>query len=384
MAPPSEVQVRIDNNRDLIPGEEITGTATLTLSKPLSISELTITILGRAFSLIDRVYLVRNFQAEWRGQSFFFKRFVVLVPSPTVLPTGAHSFPFKFRLPTVTERVNGNWHLFMKWKNRSPFPGKKSVIPLPGTMSMGCNQTWGSTKVNVEYAILTKVKKGPEAGFFLSMPKDVRSLTVAFPPRPDLAQAADSAPWQQITRTIETPAGSANVTCRIPQVLFQGANVSIYFRSDRPLILKSLKVRLYEVYIVRARSVLWPEKRTKATDILHLVHAEGFQTPFSSEFLLVSSPKLPENAPMQFMTFNVACLAHWMEIKYRVAPPGAESSTKDAMKDISVQIQSRAAGRAKENARQGQQTCGEERSQVFNEEQYRSWTAEKKKDKSKQ
>ena len=135
---------------------------------------------------------------------------------------------------------------------------------------------------------------------------------------------------------------------------------------------------------MRARSVLWPEKRTKATGILHLVHAEGFQTPLSSEYLLVCSPELPEHAPMQFMTFNVACLAHWMEVKYSVMSPSAKSDTKDAMKDISVQIQSRAAGRAEKNEHQGKHTCWEERFQVFNEEQYRSWAAEKKKGKNKQ
>ncbi|OQE44554.1 hypothetical protein PENCOP_c002G06050 [Penicillium coprophilum] len=378
MSPTNEVRVTITNPENLMPGEDITARATLTLIKPLSVSELTVTIFGRAYTSISRTYVVRNFSYEWLGQGFFFKRFVVLIRSPTTLPAGEHSFSFTVQLPTSTEQVQGNWHFFNKWKDRAPFPGKNSVHPLPGTMAMGCNQTWGTASAHVEYIVSTAMKKGPEAGFFSSIPKGSSVFVVSPRPRPDLPQVPVAGSWQQLTRTIQTPNGTANITCRLPQVLTQRSQIPVYFKADRPLELTGLKIKIHVVYLVRGRHVIFPEKRTKCTHTVWLVKAETGSMELGSEFLLAKSTEFPEAVPMTFVTFNLACLAHWMEIKYRVRAPGGNTEVKDVMKDISVQVQSWTGGQAQGNGVQIRQAGEGLIGEVLNEEEYRRWSAEKK------
>lgn len=379
MAPCNEVHVTIDNSDTPIPGQDITATATLTLTKPLSISELTVSIYGRVFSRIYRQYVLSNFRYDWRGQGFLFKRFVVLIQSPTTLPPGTHTFPFKLQLPATTEHVRSNWNMFNKWKPRDPFPGNDTPHPLPGTLTdMVVSETWGSTDAKVEYIIETKIKKGPEAGFFESMPNDGRTFTVASRPRPDLPQSPESSPWQQVVRTIQTPAGPANITCRLPQVLIQGGKVPIYLKSDRPLILTGLKIKLFIVYLVRGRNLIWPDKRTNVTDTIQLVKAETGSVQLSAEYVLVCAPQIPPGVPLAFVTFNLACLAHWLEIKYRVTLPGEKEETKAVMKDISVQMQSGVGGWVAGGNGQGEKVDRSLVGQVFNEEEYRKWKAEKK------
>lgn len=382
MAPSNEVLVTIDNPDTPIPGQDITATATLTLTKPLSVSEFTVSIYGRTFSRIYRQYVFSNFRYDWRGQGFFFKRFVVLIQTPTTLPPGTHTFPFRLQLPATTEQVRGNWHMFNKWKPRDPFPGKDNTHPLPGTLAdMAASETWGSTEGKVEYIIEANIQKGPEAGFLDSMPKDTRTFTVASLPRPDLPQSLNSAqiPWQQVVRTIQTPDGPANITCRLPQVLIQGAKAPIYLKSDRSLVLTGLKIKLSLEYLVRGRNLIWPEKRTSVTPGAQLVKAETGSLPLSAEYVPVRVLEISRGVPLAFVTFNLACLAHWLEIKFRVTEPGGNQETKAVMKDISVQVQSWVGGWAGENGQgQGKQVGGSFARQVFNEEEYRKWQAEKK------
>ncbi|KAK2760159.1 hypothetical protein FQN54_002225 [Arachnomyces sp. PD_36] len=379
MSPANEVRLTIRNHHNPIPGEDINATATLALTKPLSVSELTVSILGRAYSSIDRTYVVRNFHYEWLGQGFFFKRFVVLIPSPTTLPPGEHTFPFTFQLPASTEQVQGNWHFFNKWKDRAPFPGKDNVHPLPGTMSMACNQTWGGVNAHVEYVMSATVKKGPDAGFTTSMPTGASVFTVAPRPRPDLPQPSAAVSWQQITRTIQTPDGTANVTCRMPRLLTQRSQIPIYLKADRSLVLTGLKIKIHVGYLVRGRHMIFPEKQTGCTHTVWLVNAQNGSVNLGPEFLLVNSPELPEGVPIPFVTFNLACLSHLMEIKYRVKTSGSNAEIKDVMKDISVQVQSWTGAQLQENEAPGQQRV-ENRSEgrIFNEEEYKGWSAKKK------
>lgn len=376
MAPSNEVRVAIENPENPVPGQDIIATATLTLTKPLSISELTVSVYGRAFSRIYRQYVLNNFRYEWRGQGFFFKRFVVLVQSPTTLPPGTHTFPFKLQLPATTEPVRGNWHMFNKWKPRDSFPGNETPHPLPGTLAdIAVSETWGSTDAKVEYIIEAQVKKGPEAGMLESMPKDARIFTVASTPSPSLPPSLDSVPWHQVVRTIQTPAGPANLTCRLPQVLIQGSKIPISLKSDRPLILTGLNIKLLVAYLVRGRNLVFPEKRTNVTHIFELVRAETGSAQLPAEYMLVRAPELPEGVPMAFTTLNLACLAHWIQIEYRVTLPGQKQEMKAAMNDIAVQVQSGAGHRGGNG--QGNQAGGFV-GQVFNEEEYLKWQAERK------
>ncbi|KAL2809125.1 hypothetical protein BJX63DRAFT_435436 [Aspergillus granulosus] len=313
-----------------------------TLQKQLSLHEFTIEIFGRAFTSIHRIYLVREFQALWRGEGFSFRRYIILIQNESILPPGEHHYRFKFSLPETTEQVRSNWHRYVKWKDRHPFPGKNSVHQIPPSMAqIEGIQRWGSTAAHVEYVIIATVKKGPGEKWHSRMPKSVRPFKVAACSRHDLPRESL---WQQLERTLQVAGGAAKITCRIPQVLTQRGKIPIYMKADRPgLVLQSLKIKLYVVYLVRARHMIWPEKRTKCTHTTQLLRCE-MRLPLQEEFALVRSRDIPDGIPVPFVTFNLACLAHWMEIKYRVAVPGSKGEIKDIMQNISVQVQCWKAG----------------------------------------
>ena len=111
--------------------------------------------------------------------------------------------------------------------------------------------------------------------------------------------------------------------------------IPVYLKSGPPLVLTGLKIKLFVMYLVRARSVLYLDKRTNATHMAELVRAEGGSTRLPSEDLLVCLPKLPSGVPTTFLTFNLACEGQWMEVKYRVTVPGDTLEIKDAMKGYS-------------------------------------------------
>lgn len=374
-----------DPEHGFAPGEEITGTAKISLEKQLSLCEFTLEVYGRAFTRINRTYLYQNFQAEWRGQGFMFKRYIVLIQHPTILSPGQHDYQFRFQLPLTTEQVRGNWRLFNKWKQRDPFAGKNTFHAIPPSMpTIACNQTWGSADAHVQYVIKTIMKRGPEEKWHSMMPKALETFKVAAPPQPDFPNGGL---WQQLERTLQVANEAVNITCRIPQVLVQRDRVPIYMKADHPgLVLTNLKIKLYVVFLIRARNVIWPEKRTKCTYAIQLAKWDGNRAPISlsTDFALVDWREISDNIPVSFTTFNLACLAHWMEIKYRVAAAGSKKEVKGQMENISVRVQSWKPHQTQEIQRKevdGERNGGSEE-KLFTEAEYRTWIAQIKKSKA--
>ncbi|KAL4807451.1 hypothetical protein BDV18DRAFT_135386 [Aspergillus unguis] len=183
---------------------------------------------------------------------------------------------------------------------------------------------------------------------------------MAFPPV-DLP-GTDS--WQQHAQTIRVSNADASITVRIPQVLTQREPIPIYIKSDTPgLNLTNLKVRMYIAYAVRARNVFFLAKSTTCTDRIELAIMEN-TTPLQTEYIRFRANTLPE-VPLAFMALNVACLSHWMEVKYRVAAPGAKE-VKDVVR-MPVRVQSWTIG---EQAVHGKLQEGG--GQVFKEAEYHS------------
>lgn len=122
-----------------------------------------------------------------------------------------------------------------------------------------------------------------------------------------------------------------------------------------------------------------PEKRTKCIQTMWLVKAETGSMELTSEFMLIKSIRIPDGIPMTFLTLNLACVAHFMEIKYRVTAPGSNTEIKDLMKDIPVEVQSWVGGDSQESRDRNEQTEIGFGAEVFKEEEYRKWVADKKK-----
>lgn len=244
---------------------------------------------------------------------------------------------------------------------------------------MSCNQTWGFACAHVEYIVSATVKRGPETSFLTSMPKGSTVLNVSTRARPDLPLTPAAGPWCQITRSIKMPNGSANITCRLPRVLVQRSQIPVYFKTDQPLELTGLKIKIHVVYLVRGRHMILPEKRTKCIQTMWLVKTETRSTELTSNFMLTKLIGIPDGVPTTFLTFNIACVAHFMEIKYRVAAPGSNTEVKDLMKDIPVQVQSWVGGDSQGSGDRNEKTENGFGAEVFNEEEYRKWVAERKK-----
>lgn len=175
------------------------------------------------------------------------------------------------------------------------------------------------------------------------------------------------------------PNGSANITCRLPRVLVRRSQIPVYFKADQPLELTGLKIRIHVVYLVRGRHIFLPEKRTKCIQTMWLVKEETGSMELTSEFLLIKSIRIPDGVPMTFLTLNLACVAHFMEIKYCVTAPGSNTEIKDLMKDIPVEVQSWVGGDSQGSRDRKEQTENGFEAEVFKEEEYRKWVADKKK-----
>ncbi|KAL4962025.1 uncharacterized protein BDV14DRAFT_203179 [Aspergillus stella-maris] len=359
------VHITLHNNDPVIPGTPLTGTATLTLTKPLSLSYFAVTVFGSVFTRIYRVYLIRNFQAEWQGQGFPFKRFVILIPTPTTLQPGEHTFPFSVDIPATTDNVKGNWHRFVNWKDRAPFPGKKTVHQVPGTMKMDAKQRWGSADGWVEYVAVTEIKKRPDEGFFSWIPKADQPFDMACLPRTDLPPPVTTAgPGYNHA----SPAGldAAFADTNLLRIRYTGS------------CRHQLEAKLYIVYLIRARSLLWTEKRTKTAQMIQLVDSQGKgSVSLGNEFKLVYQRDMPEQIPVPFMTYSLACLAHWGEVRFRVKGPDGQKEVKDVFKNIPVQVQSWTVGEIQGSGMGGK--VGENYSgfsgEVFIEEEFRRWKA---------
>ena len=146
---------------DLAPGDHVSGTVFLNNAKPLSISELRITLYGVVDTHIFRKYIVKFAFADWYGRGFLFQKFIVLLVGPTTLPPGQRSFKFSFQIPEATEPMEEDWKRFNKWSEQSPFLGKESPAHrLPPSKSISSKQTFGYCDGSVSYHLDATMVKG--------------------------------------------------------------------------------------------------------------------------------------------------------------------------------------------------------------------------------
>lgn len=332
------ISVAPETPYSLLPGDPITGTIRLNLTKALSVSDLRLTFYGRGYSHIFRQYLFSFAFADWYGQGFMFERTTALLEGPTTLPPGDHEFNFAIQVPEASEPVRKNFKGLIRWKERQPFAGKGTTHDLPPTMAMEGRNQFGYTEAAVEYVLKAEIKKGPEARLLSMSLKETRpvSLTTLQPSLPA------ASPHHQLVQLVATRAGPVNISIDVPQILVQGDAFQVMMRADRDgFTLEGFTISVHSIYAARGRSIIWPEKLSKTTETYQLGSWDGATNALRQQFLTAGGPyTLPESVPVRFATFNVACLAHWLEIRFTLRDPNENKKVKGGFPDLPISVYS--------------------------------------------
>jgi hypothetical protein len=115
-------------------------------------------------------------------------------------------------------------------------------------------------------------------------------------------------------------------------------------KADRDgFILEGFTISVHSVYTARGRSIIWPEKLSKTTETYQLGSWEGTTDALRQQFLTAGGPyRVPESVPVRFATFNVACMAHWVEIRFTLRDLNENKKAKGGFPDLSVSVYSSA------------------------------------------
>ncbi|KAL4935571.1 hypothetical protein BDV06DRAFT_228700 [Aspergillus oleicola] len=313
------------------PGSSIQGTVHVQnlSSEPLALSELIITIHGTGSTRIFRELslVVVPLQGRWKSKATYVERVLILDDGNEnnyIAPGEAAEHPFILKIPetseieiadTSSEKRRKDW---VDGGKAAAFTKVMGAHPISLSTTFKSEYTallgWGTAEAQIEYLL---TESGGFKGKELLRPFSTQKLVMGAP--------ITSSPTEQPERIslLQSLMGKhqgVTATAKFPIVLTQGEVFPIEFSiNEEGFALVSLKAKLFTGYLVRGRSSWLRESIGSAMSEDKLMAWEGKQDLTKGQAQLVQSePILSTDAVARFSTLNVACLAHELEVKFKV------------------------------------------------------------------
>ncbi|KAL4799957.1 hypothetical protein BDV19DRAFT_384796 [Aspergillus venezuelensis] len=329
------------------PGSIISGIVHVQNSdtKPLSLTELILTLHGTGTTRIFREpnIAIMPLQGRWKSNVTYIERGWVLVDGSSdggangdgsgnenvsIAPRQVAEYPFTIRTPTISEieitetrseRRKKDW---VEDGKAVPFAGVKGLHPTPPITTFKSEYKalleWGTVEAHIEYSVTAS---GRLEGKHWARPFATQKIIVGAPAVKPVSPTITEQPKQTtLSQTLMGKHKGVTATVKFPTVLTQGKSFPVEFSIyGEGFTLISLKAKLFTAYAVRGRSSWLRESVGSAISQDKLMAWEGKQDLTKGQVQLVQSqPILPTDAVAVFSTLNVACLAHGLEVKFKV------------------------------------------------------------------
>ncbi|KAJ0423232.1 hypothetical protein BJY00DRAFT_310360 [Aspergillus carlsbadensis] len=322
---PLKLQTSISGvTTEVAPGGVIEGTVEIQATEPLTFCELSLTLIGRATSRIVRELTIPCLpgQAKWKGKVRLCERVIVLVDQHTSLEPGHHQFPFRLRIPEMTEPYSGDDRSGRRtkdWKQVASFTDGQTTHPLPPSVDARSDQGhivfYGDASADVEYELQLTRKTNPRE--WKTQPAFVQKIKMAAP----LATRRQEVNWMKVEKPLGGSYRDAMLSVQYPTPITQwdALPIQVAMIHGRGFPLISLKVKLITQYAVRGQSWILPEISSPVVSKEKLIAWQGRLDLVPGQYQFVrSEPLLASQIVAKFSTASVACVAHELEIKYKV------------------------------------------------------------------
>jgi hypothetical protein len=305
----------------------VEGTVEIQTSEPLMFSELTVTLMGRATTRIYReISVALLLFGRWKAKVPLCERVLVLLDQDITLQPGEHRFPFRLRIPETTDTLptesegEGEKKKTKKaWQPFGPFLGSEAPHALPPSMQVKAKQDnflyVGDSSGQIEYELQVTRRTNPKS--WKTPPAFIQKLKIAAP----LAAQAEEIKWMDTSKPLGGAHRDVTVSVKYPSVIVQWEKlpVQIALSEGEGVSLVSFKVKLYTLYAVRGRSWYLPEKSSLAHCEEKLIVWQGKIDLSPGQYQVVQSQPLSAGqAVANFGSPTVVCIAHELEIKYKV------------------------------------------------------------------
>ncbi|KAL2865284.1 uncharacterized protein BJX67DRAFT_383025 [Aspergillus lucknowensis] len=315
-----------DVSGQVTPGGIIKGTVELESREPLHLTELTVRLSGRATTRIFRELsiIIMPIQQRWKAEVTLCDRRLILVDTLTTLPPGVHKFTFHFRVPATIEippETDAERGRKKEWLLATPFVGFQTSHPLPPTVEVKSEQDkpfgYGKASALIEYHISASGKANYQNGqSFLPPPTKIVSVA-----GPSMELVEEIQPRKLGLLLSGRKHQGVEVSVEIPGTVTQWEPFPVRIGIEGAgFALVSLKIKLHTLYAVRGRSTLWKKERVDAARSEDKLLAwEGKkELPPGEPQLVESAPVSCKAAVVNFATLNVACVAHQLEVKFKL------------------------------------------------------------------